>query len=239
MLKQYRRHTNQCVKGYKQHDRKQANCKCMVYVEGRLTRTSPYIKESTGTRSWEEARGRLKAFSAERGIIHLSELALHDLLAFKQTWPTGARATVNNIQRLRSFFSFCVGLRWVEESPAKKLTMPKGIKGTQKLLFSSEEMSRIVNAAQIISLHRKSTITNLDLFAFILTMRYTGLRISDCGLLLSSRLQVNSIFLYAQKNGAPVYCPLLPWVANVLRSVPVKPGGYLFCAGSTRLETVV
>src|SRR3954463_3017564 len=66
MLKQYRRHTNQCVKGYKQHDCKQANCKCMVYVEGRLTRTSPYIKESTGTRSWEEAR-RMIVAAEQRG----------------------------------------------------------------------------------------------------------------------------------------------------------------------------
>src|ERR1700745_1081530 len=156
----------------------------MVYIEGKLTRSSEYIKESTGTRSWEEARkmivaaeqrgywvvsmrpaesgtheessrfrqpiahaidaflleagsekgrnlapatyskyrtilGRLKKFCAERGIVDLADLALHDFLVFKQTWPTGARATVNNIQRLRSFFAFCVGLRWIEESPAK------------------------------------------------------------------------------------------------------------------------
>jgi site-specific recombinase XerD len=304
MLQQYRRHTNRCTKGHSQHDRKHNNCKCIVYVEGKLSRTSDYVKESTGTRSWDEARRmivaaeqrgywvastdwnkpaiehkdaqlgqsvddavdaflseagsekgrnlgrathskyktvlkRLKQFSEERGIVHLAGLETSELMAFKQTWPTGPRATVNNIQRLRSFFNFCVSMRWISESPAAGLTMPKGIKSTQKMPFSEDEILRILNAAQTISLHRQSSITNLDLYAFILTMRYTGLRISDCGLLTSSRLQGNSIFLYAKKNGALVYCPLLPWVANVLRSVRIKQGEYLFCTGSSRLETVV
>lgn len=305
MFKQYRRHTSKCVKGYKQHDRKHANCKCMVYVEGRLTRTSPYIKESAGTRSWEEARrmivaaeergywtgsenssdphacqeatrqprqsvesavdaflleagsekgrnlapptyskyktilSRLKQFSVQRGIVHLCDVGLSDLLGFKQTWPTGPRATLNNIQRLRSFFNFCVAVGWIRESPAKALSMPQGIRNTQKMPFTEAEVPRIFNAAQTISLHRRASITNLDLYAFALTMRYTGLRISDCGLLKACRLHGNSMFLYAKKNGALVYCPLLPWVANVLRSVEIKRGGYLFCTGSTRLQTVV
>lgn len=305
MLKQYRRHTSKCIRGYDQHDRKQSNCKCMVYVEGRLNKASDYIKESTGTRSWEEARrlivaaeqrgywtntasfggsavarqtvspsqqsvpgavdaflieaqsekgrnlapatfskyktilARLKQFCAERGIALLAEVSLTDLLAFKQSWLTGPRATVNNIQRLRSFFTFCVSVRWIEESPAKALTMPKGIRDTQKMPFSDDEMSRIINAAQSVLLHDRASITNLDVYAFVLTMRYTGLRISDCGLLKTSRLHGQSIFLYARKNGALVYCPLLPWVANVLRTVAIKDGGYIFCTGSTRLESVV
>jgi site-specific recombinase XerD len=306
MLNQYRRHTKKCTKGYQQHDRKQNNCKCIVYVEGKLNKSSDYIKQSTGTRSWEEARkmivaaeqrgywsasaelgvschceaqsgqqlgksindavdaflseassdkgrnlapatfskyrtvlGRLKKFTTERGIIWLDEVQLSDLLVFKQTWSTGPRATVNNIQRLRGFFHFCVSLGWIEESPAQGLKMPKGIKSTQKMPFSEGEMLRILQTAQTISLHERQAISNLDLYAFILTMRYTGLRISDTGLLTSGRLDGDSIFLYARKNGALVYCPLLPWVANVLRTVSVKSGGYLFCTGSTRLETVV
>lgn len=303
MLKQYRRHTKKCTKGYSQHDRKHTNCKCVVYVEGRLNKHSAYIKESTGTRSWEEARktiveaeqrgcwtgvadptrhaavaqsgapnavtpaidaflaeigsekGRnlskptvskyttvltnLKRFCADRGISRLDELSVSDLLAFKQTWQTAARATRNNIQRLRSFFRFCVTIGWIADSPAQQLKMPHGIVNSQKFPFSADEVSRIVQAAQTMPVHPKQTTTNLDLYAFILTMRYTGLRISDVGLLKRERLKGDSILLYAKKNGALVYCPLLPWVANVLRSVPVKKDGHLFCTGSARLETAV
>src|SRR4051794_32998832 len=43
-------------KKYPQHDRTHMSCKCMVYVEGKIKRDAPYVKESTGTRSMEEAR---------------------------------------------------------------------------------------------------------------------------------------------------------------------------------------
>jgi site-specific recombinase XerD len=132
-----------------------------------------------------------------------------------------------------------MNVHWIEESPAKELEMPKGIRNTQKLPFSNDEMSRILHVAQTIHLHEQQTASNLDLYAFILTMRYTGLRISDTGLLAADRLEDDRLFLYVEKSGALVYCPLLPWVANVLRSVPLKRGNYFFCTGSTRLETVV
>jgi hypothetical protein len=66
MLAQYRRHSKKCTKGYRQHDRKHNNCKCVVHVEGRLTKNSEYVKESTKTRSWEEAR-RMIVAAEQRG----------------------------------------------------------------------------------------------------------------------------------------------------------------------------
>jgi hypothetical protein len=56
MLNLYRRHTKKCTKGRRHHDRKNRDCKCIVYVEGKLNKASEYVKTSTGTRSWEEAR---------------------------------------------------------------------------------------------------------------------------------------------------------------------------------------
>src|SRR5690348_6259590 len=66
MLHQYRRHTKKCLKGYDQHDRKHHNCRCVVYVEGKLNKASEYIKQSTGTKSWEEARAMIVA-AEQRG----------------------------------------------------------------------------------------------------------------------------------------------------------------------------
>lgn len=183
--------------------------------------------------------GRLREFCADRGLIALNEITLTELLGFKRTWSTRSRATKNNIQRLRSFFRFCTQIDWISENPAKKLEMPKNIKCTQKMPYTTEEMSRILQAAQTIKLNVQQPVNNLDLYAFVLTMRYTGLRISDTGLLTADRLQGDQLFLYAKKNGALVYCPLLPWVAEVLRNISLKKGRYFFCTGSTRLQTVV
>ncbi len=73
--------------------------------------------------------------------------------------------------------------------------------------------------------------------AFILTMRYTGMRISDTAMLGTSSVDENRIFLYTQKTGTPVYLPVPDVVTTLLRAI--KPtGGYYFLRGeSTRLDT--
>src|SRR5947209_11488304 len=61
MLKQYRRHTSKCTKAYEQHDRKSNDCRCTIYVEGKLNKYGQYIKESTGTRNWQNVRKMIVA----------------------------------------------------------------------------------------------------------------------------------------------------------------------------------
>jgi integrase/recombinase XerD len=92
------------------------------------------------------------------------------------------------------------------------------------LPFSCDEMARILEHAG-------------DSRLFILTMRYTGMRISDTAMLQASALNGNRIFLYTHKTGIPVQVPIPDFVANELASTrPVA--GYIFLRGeSTRLET--
>lgn len=303
MLRQYRRHTSQCTRGHAQHNRHAYDCRCMVYVEGKIDKHGPYLKESTGTRSWERARqlivaaekrgtwepclapseetdlpatarpttvteavdlfleelqsengrnlakptyskyktllSRLKAYCSKHNFTDIGSITVTQLHHFKKTWSTGPRATRNNIQRLRSFFAFCLRMKWVEENAAKALEVPRNIKPTQKLPYMEDEIQRILETAKTLKLNAQQSITNGDLYAFILALRYTGLRISDVALLKADRLQGNKLLLYTQKTGTPVFCPFPQWVANVLREVPVKQKSYLFCAGSVRMETCV
>ncbi len=44
--------------------------------------------------------------------------------------------------------------------------------------------------------------------AMILLLRYSGLRIQDAACLERTRLKDDKLFLYQQKTGTPVYCPL-------------------------------
>ena len=112
---------------------------------------------------------------------------------------------------------------WIDNSPAKHLRPPI-VKDRPTLPFSREEMARILEHA------RESRV-------FVMTMRYTGMRISDTAMLQASALNGNKVFLYTQKTGVPVYVPIPGYVVNELASIrPV--GGYLFLRGeSTRLET--
>jgi integrase/recombinase XerD len=311
LLNLYRRHTAKCTKGYAQHDRKASNCKCIVYAEGKLKSDSPYIKESTGTRSLEQARRivvaaelrgfwdrnlsyenvepagrvseiaptlpgqspggksvsevvreflkeavspkgrnlsvsthskyktllkRLEQFCGERGFQTLREIDLEVLRSFRNSWPTGSRATINNVQRLRTFYRFCLGNKWVDENIAADLQCPKKIKPTQKLPFTEEEFHRIMQAVATVDWDEQQTVTRSELECFILTMRYSGLRISDVALLRMDRIQGNQLGLYQTKPGEWVMVPLPHWLLHLLRKTR-QTNGYLFCRGSKRLET--
>jgi hypothetical protein len=55
--------------------------------------------------------------------------------------------------------------------------------------------------------------------AGVLLLRYSGLRIQDAACLERARLVNDKLFLYQQKTGTPVYCPLPPLVVERLTAV--------------------
>jgi site-specific recombinase XerD len=312
MLNLYRRHTKKCTKGRRQHDRKSRDCKCIVYVEGKLDKASEYVKATTGTRSWEEARRmlvaaelrgawgapaaspalsisqtdpkggvsavapntrgsvtdaveqflaelrsvkgrnlaestcgkyktllkRLVAFCTQCGLVAIREVTLESLRLFRDSWPTGPRASANNVQRLRTFYGFCVANRWAEQNTALDLKYPKKIKPTQNLPFSDQEVDRIVQAAATMPLGAQQTATNFEIECFILLLRYTGLRISDASLFTEDRLVGNTLGVYQLKSGEWVRVPVPAWLVQMLGRVEVRRGGHLFCWGSSRLGTI-
>ena len=153
----------------------------------------------------------------------LKELNIERLREFRFKWKDGPRAAGKKIDRLRTFFRFCVDNQWVERNPALSLKTPL-VKDKPTLPFSREEMAKIIDHAD-------------DTLAFVLTLRYTGMRISDAAMLRTSAVDGNRVFLYTQKTGTPVYVPVPEILTNLLRAI--KPvGGYFFVRGeSTRLDT--
>jgi hypothetical protein len=53
----------------------------------------------------------------------------------------------------------------------------------------------------------------------VLLLRYSGLRMQDAACLARERLVDDQLFLYQQKTGFPVYCPLPPSVVEKLHAV--------------------
>jgi integrase len=73
-------------------------------------------------------------------------------------------------------------------------------------------------------------------------MRWSGLRIRDAVTLECSRLEENKLLLYQAKTGIPVFVPLPPEVAELLRSIPpcLKPNPrYFFWSGNGLPKTFV
>jgi integrase len=173
-------------------------------------------------RKYRVLRKQLEAFTGTR-CPFLRDVSIELVREFRAGWKDGPRAAGKKLERLRGFFRFCQENQWIESNPAKALKPPV-VKDTPTMPFSRDEMARILK-------HAGSAL------AFILTLRHTGMRISDGAMLRTSAVQENRVFLYTHKTGVPVYVPIPDVLANLLKgSKPVA--GYYFLRGqSTRLET--
>lgn len=71
-------------------------------------------------------------------------------------------------------------------------------------------------------------------------MRHSGLRISDAVGVARNRLTGEDLFLYARKNGIPVFAPLPPHVLEALAKMPplsTSNPRYFFWTGKGKIET--
>ena len=186
---------------------------------------------------------RLQRFFEQRGLTELNEIHLEELMDFRDSWPTGPRATINNINRLRKFYQFCLRFKWVEDNLARKLDYP-AVEEVQAQPWEPNEFDLIAETAQRLTLDRQQAATNEELVVFILVMRHTGLRISDTCLLTADRVLPDGVIRLRMektksRKGAKSWVTtwLPPEVYSRLVRLPVKQGKYFFCHGSTRVET--
>jgi integrase/recombinase XerD len=100
------------------------------------------------------------------------------------------------------------------------------------LPFSDEEMARILKACD--QYPRKNSL-GLDnrarIKAFVLLLRYSGLRLQDATTLEKLRLQEGALFLYTQKTGTPVYLPLPPHVVESITTIRPASDERFFWSG--------
>ena len=88
--------------------------------------------------------------------------------------------------------------------------------------FTQEEFTKIVDATYLYRENRweQGDTNGTRIRALTLLMRWSGLRIRDAVTLERSRLAGDNLLLYQAKTRTPVYVPLPPDVAELLRAVP-------------------
>jgi hypothetical protein len=104
------------------------------------------------------------------------------------------------------------------------------------LPFDDAEMTRILAAAE--ALHGWGTF-GPKTRTMVLLLRYSGLRMQDAACLERSRVTDGRLFLFTQKTGTPVYCPLPPEVVTALAIVSNEHPNYLFWDAKSTRETTV
>lgn len=183
---------------------------------------------------------QLNAFADSEGIRFLKEFDVTTLRKFRAGWKDGNLAGLKKLERLRSFFRFCQESGWLAENPAKRLGNPKW-EQRPTLPFSHDEMTRILSAAEanVRKVGPQACDNTLRLRAFILLLRYAGLRIGDAVGCSVDRLVADKLRLYTQKTGTHVHCPLPKFVVQELDAIPKRNPRYWFWTGTGKLKTAI
>lgn len=194
-----------------------------------------HLAETTVRKRRELLEGKLLAFCNGKGISLLKQLDVPTLRSFRAGWRYSPLSAVKRLEYLRGFLRFCKDSGWIESNPAMLLKPPKT---TQRptLPFDDSEIERILKAADGFSSWGSFGPKTR---AMVLLLRYSGLRMQDASCLERSRLNDGKLFLYTQKTGTPVYCPLPPTVAAALDNVPSAHPNYVFWDGRSERETTV
>jgi len=182
----------------------------------------------------EETIGKfeiLKSELCERfSGISVGSITSDDLASFRETWKCRPSTARKKLERLRSFFKFCIDRDWIGKNPASALKYPKEV-SIEKKPYEKEELEKI---AWAIPLFPKKGIYGEEnrkrIEAFVAVLRWTGLRIRDVVQLKKSAVKSARLVLRTHKNQKPVKLVLHPDAVKALEEV-VNGGDYFFWSG--------
>ena len=156
----------------------------------------------------------LRTFCVERRITTLPQLDLDRTREFRNSWKDSPISALKKLERLRSFFAFCVASGWRQDNPARILKNPV-VTNPPTLPFTDAEVQNFLAHAG----------GKWRVLAFVLL--HSGLRLGDAMQLTPQQLQDGRLFLYTQKTNVPVHIPLPEFVLHELTKLPLD-GGYYF-----------
>jgi integrase len=204
-----------------------ANAKALNYSEATIRKLTHLTEK------------RLLTFCAEKGIESLKQLDVDTLGAFREGWPDGPLSALKNLERLRSFFSFCRDRHWIADNPAAALKAPKD-PHDPTLPFTPDDMEKILWACEIFSTNgRYRSHHRKRIKAMVLLMRWSGIAIGDAVTLERSQIDADGrLFLYRQKTKVPVEVLLPPVVTEALKELNDFQDRF-FWGGNGKVETAV
>ena len=194
---------------------------------------------------------QLQAFCDEKGIRFVQELGQEEVLEFRRSWedpnapykltrlkkngkPLWTTKSIGTAKKeartLGYFFDRCILRKWIDENPTNVLTFPKGRRTKTKAdikHLSPTEFTAILEAVD--KLPRMTPYHKLRLKGLIVTMRWTGLRLSDA--VLFNRKDIHDDVLTVEetiKSSTPVRIPLHPTLVDALAKLTPYDDGFYF-----------
>jgi integrase/recombinase XerD len=156
------------------------------------------------------------------GNWNLKSISAAELDSYRGTWKLSPISARKKLERLRTFFRFCVDRDLIRKNPATSLKPPK-VFFKPTMPFSDEEYEKIIWATEVYPPQGIYGEKNkIRMRAFVRLLKHSGLRIRDAVCLRRSAVKDGKLFLYTQKTGTPVTLPLPPFVVEDLETVAVN-----------------
>jgi integrase/recombinase XerD len=193
---------------------------------------------------------QLQAFADWKGLCSVQELGQAATLEFRRAWedkdagykrgrekgegvPVWGASSIGTCRRnaktLRSFFRYCISRKWHTEDPTVVLRFPK------EPAKKSKEQVKYLTPDQFTAIMEEPDISNhvtdynkLRIKALILTMRWTGLRISDAVVLTTDKIVNDVLKVVTRKASTQVQIPMHPELRDALAALQPYKGGFLF-----------
>lgn len=183
-------------------------------------------------------KGRLLTWAAHESITLLVSLDLHAISTFRATWPDAPLAKSKNSERLRAFLRWCVARGWTRTNAAENLSAVK-VPHAPTLPYAQGEMTAILDAIDRYPTFNTQGYDNrARLKAFVLVLRWSGLRIRDAAQLSWAQVADGKIRLYTQKTGQHVYVPLPAMCVEALDAIR-HDRPYIFWTGNGLAKSAV
>jgi site-specific recombinase XerD len=188
--------------------------------------------------SYTNTLGHLGKAFATHPVDTIDALALD---RYQQGRGIAASTWRKELETLRAFLAWCIERGWCQINPARKLRMPR----TEELTtqpFEPAQITKLIAACdQIFSDDPSETeYIRQRARALVLTLLYSGLRISDIAALERSRLDdTDHLTLKVLKNGVRLKVLLHPSAVKALTSLPARNVRYFFWTGRGDIRTCI
>ena len=126
-----------------------------------------------------------------------------DLQALQSRWNMAPISRSKKLARVKQFFRYCQESGWIQANPAKALKPPI-FRRKQVVTFTADQLEKILWATEIYPDVPKGR--RAEVRAFVLLMRYTGLRIGDCVAIRRQNINEEKVHLRTAKTGRVCGC---------------------------------
>jgi len=207
----------------------------MVLVRDALTR---FVSDCAARNVGDAQMGKYRLLEremvdqfAERAI---GSISTDELAEYRESWKLSPISAQKKLERLRTFFRFCVSRGWCSRNSAEGIKLPK-FQRRQVEPFSEDEMQKIMEALN--KYPDSPPGRRVQVRAFVLMLRYTGLRIGDVVSMHSSSIEAGSVRKQTHKTGAVVRLPLHDSVHDAIKEL--GRGTFFFWSGNGLIKSAV